>query len=170
MAEEQKCQAPEGHHLCANNCGFFGSPATLNLCSKCYGDLCLKEEQASSAKIAVEKSLSQQSSSAITTTSSSSSASSSLLSSPAEAVAEAATPISLGVDGGGGGGARGGGPAGGEFVVVAAEPVHDMPEARGADGIPVPMRDDVLRGPSVPGAARVHVRFQGGGEGGHRQG
>ncbi|KAF3793315.1 Zinc finger A20 and AN1 domain-containing stress-associated protein 4 [Nymphaea thermarum] len=50
------CQAPEGHCLCANNCGFFGSPTTLNLCSKCYRDYRLKEEQASSAKAAVEKS------------------------------------------------------------------------------------------------------------------
>lgn len=39
MAEEHGFQAPEGHRLCANNCGFFGSPATQNFCSKCYHDL-----------------------------------------------------------------------------------------------------------------------------------
>ncbi|WOL11906.1 zinc finger A20 and AN1 domain-containing stress-associated protein 5 [Canna indica] len=55
MAEEQRCQ--EGHRLCANNCGFFGSPATLDLCSKCYRDHRLKEEQQQTATAAVEKSL-----------------------------------------------------------------------------------------------------------------
>ncbi|PRQ32242.1 putative transcription regulator A20-like family [Rosa chinensis] len=43
MAEEHRCQAPK---LCVNNCGFFGSPTTQNLCSKCYRDLQHKEQQA----------------------------------------------------------------------------------------------------------------------------
>ncbi|KAF8044722.1 hypothetical protein N665_7168s0001 [Sinapis alba] len=47
MAEEHRCQTPEGHRLCANNCGFLASSTTLNLCSNCYGDLCLKQQQAS---------------------------------------------------------------------------------------------------------------------------
>lgn len=49
MAEEHGFQAPEGHRLCANNCGFFGSPATQNFCSKCYQDLCLKNSGDSSS-------------------------------------------------------------------------------------------------------------------------
>ncbi|KAE9593285.1 putative transcription regulator A20-like family [Lupinus albus] len=41
------CQAPpEGPILCINNCGFFGSAATMNMCSKCHKDMMLKEEQA----------------------------------------------------------------------------------------------------------------------------
>ncbi|KAM5585247.1 zinc finger A20 and AN1 domain-containing stress-associated protein 3 [Rosa sericea] len=43
MAEEHRCQALK---LCVNNCGFFGSPTTQNLCSKCYRDLQHKEQQA----------------------------------------------------------------------------------------------------------------------------
>ncbi|CAN0880031.1 Zinc finger A20 and AN1 domain-containing stress-associated protein 4 [Linum grandiflorum] len=50
MAEEHRCEAQEGHRLCVNNCGFFGSPTTMDLCSKCYGDYCVKEQQQASIK------------------------------------------------------------------------------------------------------------------------
>lgn len=48
--------------------------------------------------------------------------------------------------------------------------MRDVQAARGADGVQLQVRDDVLRDPQVPGAARVHVRFQGDGEGGDRPG
>lgn len=56
MAEKHGFRASEGHRLCANNCGFAGSPATLNYCPKCYRDLILEQGQ-SKATDSVESAL-----------------------------------------------------------------------------------------------------------------
>ena len=68
MAEEHRCQAPEGHRLCANNCGFLGSPATMNLCSKCYRDVLLKEREQAKTKSTIETALSSSATATATAT------------------------------------------------------------------------------------------------------
>ncbi|XP_020102780.1 zinc finger A20 and AN1 domain-containing stress-associated protein 8-like [Ananas comosus] len=44
--KETRCRQPEGPILCINNCGFFGSAAAMNMCSKCHKDMIMKQEQA----------------------------------------------------------------------------------------------------------------------------
>ena len=52
--DETGCQAPEGPILCINNCGFFGSAATMNMCSKCHKDKVLNEENAKLAASSIK--------------------------------------------------------------------------------------------------------------------
>ncbi|XP_048432588.1 zinc finger A20 and AN1 domain-containing stress-associated protein 8-like [Pyrus x bretschneideri] len=52
--DETGCQTPDRPILCVNNCGFFGRVATMNMCSKCYKDTLLKQDQANLAASSID--------------------------------------------------------------------------------------------------------------------
>lgn len=53
MDSHDECQAPDCSILCINKCGFFGRATTMNMCSKCYKDMLLKQEQADLAATSI---------------------------------------------------------------------------------------------------------------------
>ncbi|KAG6399510.1 hypothetical protein SASPL_140991 [Salvia splendens] len=53
-SKETGYQPREGPILCINNCGFFGSATTMNMCSKCHKDMVLKQQQAQFAAASIE--------------------------------------------------------------------------------------------------------------------
>nr|GLL34545.1 zinc finger A20 and AN1 domain-containing stress-associated protein 8-like [Ipomoea trifida] len=59
------CQTPQAPTLCVNNCGFFGTPSNMNMCSKCYKDAMLKQDQAKLAASSLESIMNGDSSSSV---------------------------------------------------------------------------------------------------------
>ncbi|PHU06140.1 Zinc finger A20 and AN1 domain-containing stress-associated protein 8 [Capsicum chinense] len=62
-SKETGCRAPEDHVLCINDCDFFGSAATMNMCSKFQKDMILLKQEHAKLAAASNKDVVRRSSS-----------------------------------------------------------------------------------------------------------
>ncbi|KAL1816635.1 hypothetical protein ACET3Z_019209 [Daucus carota] len=53
-SKETDSQSSKEPTLCVNNCGFFGTAETMNMCSKCYKDMILKHGLEKLASTSIE--------------------------------------------------------------------------------------------------------------------
>ncbi|PHT31110.1 hypothetical protein CQW23_27447 [Capsicum baccatum] len=62
-SKEIGCRAPDDPVLCINDCDFFGSSATMNMCSKCQKDMILLKQEHAKLAAASNKDVARRSSS-----------------------------------------------------------------------------------------------------------
>ncbi|KAM3327969.1 hypothetical protein P3S68_033431 [Capsicum galapagoense] len=62
-SKETGCRAPEDPILCINDCDFFDSAATMNMCSKCQKDMILLKQEHAKLAAASSKDVVRRSSS-----------------------------------------------------------------------------------------------------------
>ncbi|PHT45151.1 Zinc finger A20 and AN1 domain-containing stress-associated protein 2, partial [Capsicum baccatum] len=63
LSKETRCRAPEEPVHCINDCDFFSSASTMNMCSKCQKDMILLKQEHANLAAASSKDVVRRSSS-----------------------------------------------------------------------------------------------------------